>query len=112
LGVGREDLGHRLLKLLPAMNQALNFLDPFLGDALNVLLTLGHEGERPNGVSPLVAGAVASGLTTTAVSERERAGQQVSRDGKVAEEFELALAESCGLGTFGYDLHMSVIIHT
>jgi hypothetical protein len=63
-------------------------------------------------VSLLVGGAVASGLATTAVSERERTGQQVGGDGKAAEEFELALAESGGLRTLGCDLHISVIIHT
>jgi hypothetical protein len=63
-------------------------------------------------VSLLVPGTVAGRLTTTAVSEGERTGQQVGRDGKAAQEFELALAESGGLGTFGCDLYMSVIIHT
>jgi hypothetical protein len=55
---------------------------------------------------------MASGLTTAAVSERKRTGEQIERDGKAAEEFELALAESSGLGAFGGDAHMSVIIHT
>jgi hypothetical protein len=51
-------------------------------------------------------------LTTAAVSERKRTGEQIGWDGEAAEEFELALAESSGLGAFGGDLHMSVIIHT
>jgi len=39
------------------------------------------------------------------VSERKRTGKQVGRDGEAAEEFKLALAEPCGLGTFGCNLH-------
>ena len=112
LRVGGEDLGHGLFKFPACIDEALNFLDSFLRDALDVLLAPGHERERPNGVSLLVLGAVASRLTTTAMSERERTGQQVGRDGEAAEEFELALAESGGLGASGCDLHMSVIIHT
>jgi hypothetical protein len=63
-------------------------------------------------VSLLVCGAVAGGLTTTAVSQGKRTGQQVGGDGEAAEELELALAESGGSWTFGCDLHMSVMIHT
>jgi hypothetical protein len=48
---------------------------------------------------------MAGGLTTAAVRERKGTGKQVGRDGEAAEEFELALAEPCGLGTFGCDLH-------
>jgi hypothetical protein len=55
---------------------------------------------------------MAGGLTAAAVSEGKRTGEQMRRDGEAAEEFELALAESGGLGTSGCDLHMSVIIHT
>jgi hypothetical protein len=54
---------------------------------------------------------MAVGLATAAVSERERTGEQVGRDGEAVEEFELALAESCGLRTLGCDFHMHVIIH-
>jgi hypothetical protein len=55
---------------------------------------------------------MAGGLTTATVSEGKRTGEQLGRDGEAAEKFELTLAESGGLGTFGCDLHMSVIIHT
>jgi hypothetical protein len=112
LGVGGEHCGHRLLKLPPCLDTVLNLFDPFRGDALDTLLPPYHEGERPHGVSLLFAGTVASGLTTTAVGERKRTGQQVSGDGKAAEKLELALAKPGGLRTFGGDLHMSVIIHT
>jgi hypothetical protein len=90
----------------------LNFLDPLVRNALHALLASGHEGERPNGVALLVPSAMAGGLTTAAVSERKRTGEQIGRDGEAAEEFELALAESSGLRALGCDLHMSVIIHT
>ena len=52
-------------------------------------------------MSLLVGGTVASGLTTTAVGEGERTGQQVGGDGEAAEKLELALAESRGLGPLG-----------
>jgi hypothetical protein len=90
----------------------LNLIDPFRGDALDALLTPGHKSERPHGVSLRVGGTVAGRLTTPAVGERKRTGQQVSGDGKAAEKLELALAESGGLGALRGDIHMSVIIHT
>jgi hypothetical protein len=112
LRVGGEDLGHGLFKLPASVDPTLNFLNPFLGDTLDALLAPGHEGERPNRVSLLIRGTVAGRLTTTAVSEGKRTGQQVRGDGEAAEEFELALAESGGGRAFGCDLHMSVMIHT
>ncbi len=55
---------------------------------------------------------MAGGLTTAAVSEGKRTGEQVGRDSEAAEEFELPLAESSGLRAFGADIYMSVILHT
>jgi hypothetical protein len=55
---------------------------------------------------------MAGGLTAAAVSEGKRTREQIGRDAEAAEKFELALAESGGLGTFGCNLHMSVRIHT
>jgi hypothetical protein len=111
LGVGGEDLGHGLFKLPTRLHQALNLLHPFLGDVLDALPTPDHESERPNRVPLLVLGAMASGLATAAVSEREGTREQVGGNGETAEEFELALAETSGLRTFRRDLHMHVIIH-
>jgi hypothetical protein len=54
---------------------------------------------------------MAGGLATAAVSKRERTGKQVGGNGETAEEFELALAETSGLRTFGCNFHMHVIIH-
>jgi hypothetical protein len=54
---------------------------------------------------------MAGGLATAAVSKGERSGKEIGRDGEAAEEFELALAETSGLRTFGRNSHMSVIIH-
>jgi hypothetical protein len=54
---------------------------------------------------------MAGGLAAKAVSQGERSGKKIGRDGEAAEEFELALAETSGFGTFGCNLHMSVIIH-
>ena len=102
--VGGEDLGHSLFELPARLHQPLNLLDPFMGDALDALLTPGHKGERPDGVPLLVLRAMAGGLTTAAVSERKRTGKQIGRDGEAAEEFELALAETSSLGTFGCDM--------
>jgi hypothetical protein len=111
LGVGGEDLGYGLFKLATRLHQALNFLHPFVGDVLDALLTPGHESERPDRVPLLVLGAMTRGLATAAVSERKATGQQVRGNGKTAEEFELALAETSGLRTFRCDFHMHVIIH-
>jgi len=111
LGVGGEDLGHGLFKLATRLHQALNFLHPFIGDVLDALLTPDHESERPNRVALLVLGAMASGLATAAVSEREGTREQVGGNGEATEEFELALAETSSLGTFRCNLHMHVIIH-
>ena len=110
--VGGENLGHGRFKLLTRVDQTLNLLDPFVGDAFHVFLAPGHEGERPNGVPLLVGGTVASGPTATAVGERERTGQQVGGNGEAAKEIELALAESSGLRAFRSNFYMSVIIHT
>src|SRR5208283_83677 len=94
------------------VDQTSNLLDPFVGDAFHVFLAPGHKGERPNGVSLLVGGTVASGPTATAVGERKRAGQQVGGNGEAAQEIELALAESGGLGAFRGHFYMRVRIHT
>jgi hypothetical protein len=112
LGIGGQDLGHGFFKLTASLDPALNFLDPLGGDALHAFLASGHEGERPNGVALRIVSAMAGGLTTAAVSERKRTREQIRGDGEAAEKFELALAESSGLGAFGGDLHMSVMIHT
>jgi hypothetical protein len=112
LRVGGEDLSYGLFKLPAGLDQALHFLHPLVGNALHALLASGHEGERPNGVALLVPSAMAGGLTTAAVCERKRTREQIGGDGEAAEEFELALAESSGLGAFGGDLYMSVITHT
>jgi len=101
LGVRGEDLGHGFFKLASRLHQPLNFLDPCIGDLLDALLAPGHESERPNGIPLLVLRAMASGLATAAVSERKRTEEQVGGDGEAAPEFELALAESGGLGTSG-----------
>ena len=112
LGVGGEDLGHGFLELPPGLDPALNFLDPFGGDTFHPLLACHHEGERPHGVSLLVEGAVASGLATTTMSQRQRTGEKVGGNGEATKKIEFALAESGGLRAFGGDLHMSVLIHT
>jgi len=111
LCISGEDLGDGLFKLPARFHQASNFLDPLVGDVLHPLLAAGHEGERPNGVPPFVLRAMAGGLAAKAVSQGERSGKKIGRDGEAAEEFELALAETSGFGTFGCNLHMSVIIH-
>jgi len=110
LCVRGEDLGHSLFKLPTLVHKPLNFLDPSLGDVLHALLALGHEGESPNGVPPLVLSTVAGRLAAAVVRERERSGKEIGRDGKATEEFELALAETGGLGSFWCELHMHVMI--
>jgi hypothetical protein len=55
-----------------------------LGNILNSLLALDHEGERPERVT-LAIGAVTGGLATTTMSKGERAGKGVGREFKMGD---------------------------
>jgi hypothetical protein len=88
-GVQYEQFRQRLFEL-PALVHALaNRLDPRLGNILNSLLALDHEGERPEGVT-LAIGAVTGGLAATTMSKGERAGKGVGREFKMGDNLTFA----------------------
>jgi len=111
LGIGREDLAQSVLKGAAGFDTPADVVHPRFGDAFDTTLPLRHEGEKPDGMA-LAGSAMASGLAAAAVSEGERAGQQVLGEGKLAEAGELTLAETCGLWAFGADIHLKAIMHT
>lgn len=88
--VGREHFAHGILKFTARIDLLLHFLDPFFGDALGVPFSTGHEYQRPCRM-PFAFGTVASGLATAGVVEDQRTGEEVIRDGKLAEKFKLTL---------------------
>jgi hypothetical protein len=95
VGVQCEQFRQRLFEL-PALVHALtNRLDPRLGNILNSLLALDHEGERPDGVT-LAVGAVTGGLATTTMSKGEGAGKGVGRKFKMGDNLTFAPPESAG----------------
>jgi hypothetical protein len=67
LSVGSEDFNDCLLKLAAAHNARADRVDPVFRDSFDVLFTLDHEGERPNGVA-LSLGAMTRRLAATPVS--------------------------------------------
>jgi hypothetical protein len=94
-GVQHEQFRQCLLEL-PALVHALtNRLDPRLGNILNSLLALDHEGERPDGVT-LAVGTVAGGLATTTMSKGERAGKGVGREFKIEDNLTFSPPKTAG----------------
>src|SRR5437899_6317557 len=76
LCVSREDLRNRVLVLPALLHQRTDLLHPIVGNALDVLLAIDHEGQRPNRMS-LSIGAPAGIFPAAPLSERQRAGQSV-----------------------------------
>src|ERR1035438_852994 len=110
LGIGGEDLGHRIFELAALLYQGANLLHQLLRHMLHVLFAVDHEGERPDGVT-LALGAATVGFSAADVGEGERAGQRVGRDLEAAQEGELALALARGLISFGVvPFHLHVIL--
>jgi hypothetical protein len=83
-GVQYEQFRQRLFELPAFLHALANRLDPRLGNILNSLLALDHEGERPERVT-LAIGAVTGGLATTTMSKGERAGKGVGREFKMGD---------------------------
>ena len=107
LGVGGEYLAHRVLKLASGAHPGGDAFDPLLGDALDAVLAAGHKGQRPSHVTGVVGvGAMTGRSATAAMGLGERAGQKVRRDREAAQEIELALADSRGLGALWIAVHL------
>jgi len=66
-----------------------------LGNILNSLLALDHEGERPDGVT-LAVGTVTGRLTTTTMSKGKRAGKGVGRGFKMGDNLTFAPPKAAG----------------
>jgi len=66
-----------------------------LGNRLDPLLALDHEGEQPEGVT-LTAGTVTGRLAATAVSKGERAGKGVGREIETGDKLTFALPKTVG----------------
>jgi hypothetical protein len=68
---------------------------PLLGNMLDLLFALDHEGERPEGVT-LAAGTVTGRLAATAVSQGERAGKGAGREMETGDKLTFALPKTVG----------------
>ena len=88
LSVGGEDFGDGVFELPAAHNAWADRVDPVIRDTFDVLFTLDHKGERPNGVA-LSLGAMTSKLAATPVSQGQGARQTVGRHLKTGEELAL-----------------------
>jgi len=64
LGVSRKDFGDCFFKLARLFDALADRIHPIRGNSLDMLLTVQHEGERPDGVT-LAVGAMAGGLATS-----------------------------------------------
>jgi len=61
LGVSRKDFGDCFFKQSRLFYALANRIHPIPGNSLDMLLTVQHEGERPDGVT-LAVGAMTGGL--------------------------------------------------
>jgi len=95
LGVRREHLADRVLKLPPGLDAPAHLLHPVLRDVLDMLFPLDHEGEGPDGMS-LALGAMTGGLAATKVAEGEGAGKEILGDAEAPNELEFSLAQLRG----------------
>ena len=68
LRVGSEHFAHGILKFTAGIDLLLHFLDPFFGDALDVLFPAGHERQGPCRMA-FVFSTMTSGLPTAGVAE-------------------------------------------
>jgi hypothetical protein len=64
LSVSRKDFGDQFLKLSRLFDPLADRINPISRDPLDMLLTVQHKGERPDGVA-LAVGAMAGGLAAS-----------------------------------------------
>src|SRR5437762_13430406 len=112
LSVGSEDFGDCVFELPAAHNAWADRVDPVFRDAFDMLLTLNHEGERPNRVALFLI-AMTRSLTATPVGQRQEARQPIGRQLETGGELPLSPGEADVLrvlwdGGHGY---LSGIIH-
>jgi hypothetical protein len=68
LRVGGKHFAHGILKFTAGIDLLLHFLDPFFGDALDVLFPAGHKAERPRCMA-FIFRTMASGLPAAGVAK-------------------------------------------
>ena len=113
LSVGSKDFGDCVFELPAAHNAWADRVDPVFRDAFDMLLTLDHEGERPNRVA-LSLGAMTRRLAATPVGQRQGARQAIGRHLETGEELAFSPAQAC-CSRFLWDggqRYLSVIIHS
>jgi hypothetical protein len=108
LGVGGQHFAHHILKFAAGRDTPLHLHYPIPGDALDVSLPLGHEGECPS-LMALVARAMAAGIPAPRETPSEVSGQQIGWDGEMAKQFKLALAEACSLRASWFFFHIGAL---
>ena len=74
-GAAEFDAGVTQEKGAAGVDTPPDIVHPLVGNAFDAMLTLRHEGEKPDGMT-FAGSAMASGFAAAAVSERERAGRQ------------------------------------
>ena len=84
-GVHSKEFSDRIFELPAAHNPWADRVDPVFRDALDMLLALDHEGERPNWMA-LAFGAMTGRLAATAVGQRQGARQTIGRHLEAGEE--------------------------
>ena len=95
LGVQHEHFRQRLFELPAEVHALAHRIDPQLGNMLDPLFAMDHEGERPEGVT-LAVGTVAGRLAATAVSKGERAGKGIGGNFETGDKLTLALPKTVG----------------
>ena len=60
----------------------------------------------------LAFGAMAGGLTATAMGQRQGARQQVFWEMELADEVELPLSPAGRFGAFGFAVHLTTLLYT
>jgi len=94
-GVQHEQFRQRLFELPGVIHALTNRIDPLLGNRLNPLFALNHEGERPEGVT-LAVGTVTGRLAAPAASKGERAGKGVGREIETGDKLTFTLPKTVG----------------
>jgi len=100
LGVSRKDLGDCFFKLSRLFDPLPDRIHPIRGNPLDMLLTVEHEGERPDRVT-LAVGAMAGGLAASRMGKRQRSRESSLGEFQAIQKMLDAAAEAGGLGALG-----------
>jgi len=109
LCVGRQHFADGVLKLPSRLDPAPHLLDPILGDMLDLLFSLHHKGQRPDGMAAVID-TMAGRLAAAEMRERERARESVGGDRETSQQLELALTQSRSEWSIAPMDHLNVYI--